>query len=74
MLDIFTDLLPHAGIAELEESNGANDKKDDDRDGRSKPIVDAAIGSEGEVIHIADQDVRVPGRGGCTGHRRSTLR
>ncbi len=31
-LDIFTDLFPHSGIAELEEGEGANDEKDDDGD------------------------------------------
>ncbi len=71
-LDIFTDLLPHAGIAELEEGDGADDKEDDDRDGCGKTVVHAAAAGEGQVIHIADQDVGMPGRSGCSGHGRAT--
>ena len=71
-LDIFADLLPHAGIAELEQGDGADDEEDDDRDGGRKAVVDTATAGEGEVIHVTDQDICVPGRGRGPGDGRAT--
>ena len=68
MLDIFTDLLPHTSIAELDEGYCAYDEKDNDRDGRSKSVIDTPTGSKSQVIHVADQDVSMSGWGGRTGH------
>ena len=41
LLDIFTDLLQHAGISELEERDRTDDQEYDDRDGSGKAVVDA---------------------------------
>src|SRR5574338_166709 len=72
ILDIFTHLLPHARVAELEERYRADDEENDDGDGRREAVIDPARAGESQVIHIADQDVGMPGRGRRSGDGRPT--
>src|SRR5690554_2994261 len=70
-LDILTDLLPHTGVAELEDGNRTDNKEDDDGDSRGKAVVDPAATGKRQVVDVADQDVGMAGRGGRPGHGRS---
>ncbi len=71
--DIFTDLLPHIGEPELDQGHNGNEDKNHDWNRRGKPIVDTPTALKGQVVHIADQNVCVPGPGGGTRNGRTAL-
>ena len=61
MLDIFRNLLPRLGEAEVEVGDDRHDEEDHQADRRREAIICSPSTAEREFVGIRDQDVTVSG-------------